>query len=778
MSYFINKAVKLVVFLFLLILPLNLSAANFPDKKTEDRRTERLVALGKLWGAIKYFHPALAYRTDIDWDKALIDTIPKVNAAKSSDEYKAALQSMLDVLGDPLTRADRENPAENSSENVQERKLGYKLTEDKILIIAAGSYFELYSPESQKILAEIPQEISNARAVVFDLRSDQPPDAYGVGALTSGFSQILRLISPLVITTPGERSRLYYGYESTSPFASGQYRSGFFTQDGKRITPARNAKDIPSVTVLNKNSGLLASTLPLQAAGKGLIVFDGDAKEGAVGKTDILELGDGVIARVRLSELIYEDGASGEVQPDVIVTAAQSEKDKAIETALELARNFKPSTVVRKKLPSSALPPPEKSYPQEYPSLEYRLLAAFRIWNTINYFFPYKHLIERNWEGVLREFVPKFERSKDALEYSLTVAEMVTYIHDSHAYVRGSVFDKHFGLGYPPIRVRVIENTPVVVSFRDESAARSSGAEIGDIVLKVDGEDAKARLARYAKYISASTPQNKLDKAALSFMNGAENSVVTLTVRDRANREKEVKLTRKYEDFNTLYHRERSGDVLKLLPGNIGYADLDRLTDDKIDEMLEMFKNTRGIIFDVRGYPNGIFYWLLTPRLTEKQNVAAALLETPLVGQNTSSGSSEAFYQMIQPAPPGKWIYKGKTVLLIDERSISRSEHTGLFFRAANGTKFIGSPTAGADGEVTTLSVPGAITVGFSGQSVKFPDGTQLQRVGLVPDIKVTPTIRGIRSGKDEVLEEAARYLKSDISSNKKKGSIVNKIKK
>ena len=481
---------------WILITSFSIQPCGFAsDKRQTDGemvRINRLVSLCKLWGKVKYFHPALAYRGDIDWDKALVNTIPKVNAAKTPEEYQAALQSMLAVLDDPLTRIVRENTSGMRASNIEAKKLAYRLTEDKILVVAAGNYFALYNPESQKILAEIAREIPNARAVIFDLRSEQPPGIYGKGALTSSFGQIERLISSLVITTPGERSRLYYGYESSGAFSSGQYKSGFFTQDGKRITPARNAKDIPSVVVLNKNSGLLASTLPLQAAGKVLIVFDGDAKEGSIGKTDTLEMGDGAVAQVRLSELIYQDGTSGEAQPDVAVTFAQGEKDKAIEAALELARNFKPSTVDRRKLPGSSAPVTEKTYPQmEYPTLEYRLLSAFRLWNTINYFFPYKHLMERDWEEVLREFIPKIDRSKDALDYSLTVAEMVTHLHDSHAYIRGSTLDKHFGMGFPPIRVRVIENTPVVVSFRDESAAKQSGIEFGDIILKVDSEDAK-----------------------------------------------------------------------------------------------------------------------------------------------------------------------------------------------------------------------------------------------------------------------------------------------
>lgn len=97
--------------------------------------------------------------------------------------------------------------------------------------------------------------------------------------------------------------------------------------------------------------------------------------------------------------------------------------------------------------------------------------------------------------------------------------------------------------------------------------------------------------------------------------------------------------------------------------------------------------------------------------------------------------------------------------MLIDERTQCQAEHTGLFFEAANGTEFIGSPTAGANGDVTNFLVPGNITLGFSGHDVRHADGRQLQQIGLQPKIPVKPTISGIRAGKDEVLEAAIRYL-------------------
>jgi C-terminal processing protease CtpA/Prc len=41
------------------------------------------------------------------------------------------------------------------------------------------------------------------------------------------------------------------------------------------------------------------------------------------------------------------------------------------------------------------------------------------------------------------------------------------------------------------------------------------------------------------------------------------------------------------------------------------------------------------------------------------------------------------------------------------------------------------------------------------------PDGRPLQRVGLIPDIEVKPTLAGIRAGRDEVLERAIAYVES-----------------
>jgi C-terminal processing protease CtpA/Prc len=204
-----------------------------------------------------------------------------------------------------------------------------------------------------------------------------------------------------------------------------------------------------------------------------------------------------------------------------------------------------------------------------------------------------------------------------------------------------------------------------------------------------------------------------------------------------------------------------------MLPGGIGYADLQRLPVSMVDSMFNTFKNTKAIIFDMRGYPQGTA-WEIAPRLTEKNYVEAALFTRvmatkPLVVSQLDEVKPNTVYSYVQTLPTTvKWRYKGKTIMLMDEETQSQAEHTGLFFKAANGTKFVGSQTAGANGDITNFVIPGSILLSFSGQTVSYPNGQPMQRVGLEPDIEVHPTIRGIREGKDEVLDKAIQVLKKE----------------
>jgi hypothetical protein len=83
--------------LFAALLALLLSFSAAADTN------DRLVALGHVWGIVKFAHPALGY-SDVDWDAAGTKAISRVAGAGDTRTYTDAVQEMLAALGDPATR--------------------------------------------------------------------------------------------------------------------------------------------------------------------------------------------------------------------------------------------------------------------------------------------------------------------------------------------------------------------------------------------------------------------------------------------------------------------------------------------------------------------------------------------------------------------------------------------------------------------------------------------------------------------------------------------------
>jgi C-terminal processing protease CtpA/Prc len=82
-----------------------------------------------------------------------------------------------------------------------------------------------------------------------------------------------------------------------------------------------------------------------------------------------------------------------------------------------------------------------------------------------------------------------------------------------------------------------------------------------------------------------------------------------------------------------------------------------------------------------------------------------------------------------------------------------------MAFRAAPNAVVVGSTTAGADGNVSPIPLPGGLRSAISGIGVFYPDKKPTQRIGIVADIEARPTVQGIRDGRDEVLEAAIRRI-------------------
>lgn len=71
----------------------------------------------------------------------------------------------------------------------------------------------------------------------------------------------------------------------------------------------------------------------------------------------------------------------------------------------------------------------------------------------------------------------------------------------------------------------------------------------------------------------------------------------------------------------------------------------------------------------------------------------------------------------------------------------------------------VGSQTAGTDGNITEFTLPGGVAAQMTTLGEYYPDGRETQRVGIVVDVEVHPTVEGLRQGRDEVLEKAIQLI-------------------
>lgn len=395
----------------------------------------------------------------------------------------------------------------------------------------------------------------------------------------------------------------------------------------------------------------------------------------------------------------------------------------------------------------------EKAYPDSvFPSAELRLLGLSRYWNIINYFFPYKYRIGEDWDKVLVEMVPKFKDSKDTVSYHLAMLELTAKLNDSHAGFATKYTYQYFGLKWAPFQLKIIDNKAVVTGFYNDSLSKINDIQPGDVFLKVADLSIEDIIREKSRYIGASNEATKLRNLKHAIFNGHTDSVRSTFERNGVVLEKTI-YRYNFKDFNYKWTNDPKNDTCKILDGNIGYINLGLLQPKKTDEYLNKLKNTKAIIFDVRNYPNGTMYRLANFLNADK---------LPFAKFTKPDLSYPGIYHYTAPyfcGKKNKSHYTGKVVLLFNETAQSHAEFTLMALQTAANVISIGSQTAGADGNVSLITFPGNYKTYMTGIGVYYPDGRETQRIGIVPDIEIKPTIEGIRLKKDEVLEKAIEII-------------------
>ncbi|GHU91031.1 hypothetical protein FACS1894155_10180 [Bacteroidia bacterium] len=410
----------------------------------------------------------------------------------------------------------------------------------------------------------------------------------------------------------------------------------------------------------------------------------------------------------------------------------------------------------------------EKPYSQmPYPDDGVRLLALYRYWNMIHYFFPYKYLTDKDWNTVLKEYIPDFIGAKNELEYELTVLRLIGEVCDTHAglWKGGDKIDSLRGNRQAPFQVQFIENKLVITNFYIDSnfaerAGISTDLKIGDIITHIDGKSVTSIVDSIKRYYPASNEAARLRNIANNLLRSNEYTISINYISSNKIKQKKIILA----DRKDVLHKKRQKDITKcykFLDGNIGYITLKSIKNEDIPIIKKEFMNTEGIVIDIRNYPSANTRMLVSNLISKP----TAFVKWTVNTNNPGEFIFENGYEI----PKSEKYYQGKVIVIVNEETQSAAEFAAMAFRTGDNTTIIGSTTAGADGNVSEILLPGGLKTWISGIGIYYPDGRETQRVGIVPDIEVKPTIKGIREGRDELLEKAIEIIKEEQKSKKVK---------
>lgn len=396
----------------------------------------------------------------------------------------------------------------------------------------------------------------------------------------------------------------------------------------------------------------------------------------------------------------------------------------------------------------------ENSYGSKFTSQPISLLELFRYWNYVEYYFPYKYKTDQNWNDVLSEMIPKFLVAQNDTDYQLTLAELVAKTDDSHAFLFSPLISlNQYGSRRIPVEYSYAEGKLVITKINSNRFHEKIPLNIGDVIYDINGKTIPQMVNSLGQYVPASNLWGKVNKVKSKLLFSNKDSLSVKLERDGQNMEV---ISKTYLIKDIIIKKTQDLQKWKFMDEEkkIGYVNMGIITKEDLDGMYRNLKSTESIIFDLRNYPK----------------LTILPLSELLLPQ------SSVYYQFTFPETdyPGKYYsrknsigkknpeyYKGNVIVLVDENTQSQAETTTMMFKQHPKAKVIGSNTSGANGDIIRFKIADLDTC-FTGLGAYYPDGRETQRIGIIPDIIVKPTVNGIKDGKDEVMERALMYIKNN----------------
>jgi C-terminal processing protease CtpA/Prc len=383
-------------------------------------------------------------------------------------------------------------------------------------------------------------------------------------------------------------------------------------------------------------------------------------------------------------------------------------------------------------------------------NLYVRLADIIITWNVFQHFHPYYKEWVTNWDNDLREALNACYGDKTVDDFGVTLQQLTAKMRDGHIYLSSK---EATPTAFLPVKWEWIEKQLVITAALD----LASPLKPGDVVTAINGKPVQEYINNSIKRVSAGTPNALMGRALFELVNGPQHDSVTLSVNSPGKSAQQVTLSFSMNGYTYYSASTPTPDYRQIDPYTI-YVDLSKITWDSLQFKMPVIAQAKAVIFDLRGYPNGSNGTGIISHLLKHQENDKWLQQQQISLPDHEKTGWKGLGWSLKPVTPH---INGKVFFLTNSSAISYAESVMAYVKAFKLATIIGEPTAGANGDVNWVTLPGGYTISFTGLKVTLHDGTQHFTKGILPDVTVLKSIQGIRENKDEVLAKAIALSKA-----------------
>ncbi|MGB2791009.1 MAG: S41 family peptidase [Candidatus Moraniibacteriota bacterium] len=270
-----------------------------------------------------------------------------------------------------------------------------------------------------------------------------------------------------------------------------------------------------------------------------------------------------------------------------------------------------------------------------------------------------------------------------------------------------------------------------VVAPLDDSPAQKAGIRSGDMIVKIDDE---------------STAEMNIDEAVKK-MRGPKGTDVKLTIfRDGEKETRDITIHRGTISVKSVKLDWKGGDI--------AIVKINQFGEETVDEFAAAVKDirsrpTRGIVIDLRDDPGGL--------LDAAVNIGSLMIPKgkPVVLEEDSKKNRETL------STRGGDVLSGiPTVVLINEGSASAAEILSAALREnRDNVTLIGKKSFGKGSVQELVSISKSTSLKVTVARWLTPNGEQINKAGIKPDIEVDRTSDDFEAGRDPQMDKALEVV-------------------